>query len=47
MKVKLEEQDCNPNGNGHDPDSSNDESDYEDYNDGEVETNDSPEENQN
>lgn len=46
MKLK-EEPECNPNDNGKDPDSSNNENDLEDYNEGEVVTDDKPEDNQN
>jgi len=38
---------CNPDDNGKDSDSSNDSNDLEDYDDGEIATTDSPEENQN
>jgi len=45
-KLKSEPE-CNPDDNGKDPDSSNDENDLEDYNDDEVVTNDDPQENTN
>lgn len=46
--LKFDDEDeCNPDDNGRDPDSSEDESDYEDYNDDEVATREDPEDNQN
>jgi len=41
------EPECDPNDNGKDPDSSNDENDLEDYKEDEIVTNDDPQDNQN
>lgn len=45
--MTLEEPDCNPDDNGKDPDSSNNEADHEDYKEDEIATNDDPQDNQN